>query len=111
MGQEIGEWTNAAGSKALTKKIYLGKASNYFAKSGIAEFLIEAYTLKVGDSVMVIGPTTGVIETTVVSLHVNEEGAKEMAQRGDHCSFETGKQVRSSDKLYKVINAVEEQKA
>ena len=111
LGQEMGEWTNAAGSKALTKKIYLGKASNYFTKSGIAEFLIEAYSLKLGDNILIIGPTTGVIETTVSCLHVNEEGAKEMAQKGDHCSFETGKQVRSSDKLYKLVSAVEEQKA
>ena len=105
LGQEMGEWTNAAGSKAVTKKIYLGKASNYFGKTGITEFFIEAYSLKVGDSVMVIGPTTGVLETLVDCLHVNEEGEKEMAQKGDYCSFKTEKQVRNSDKLYKIVES------
>ena len=111
LGQEMGEWTNSAGSKALTRKIYIGKASNYFARTGIAEFLVEAYSLKVGDRIMVTGPTTGVLETTITCLHVNEEGEKDMAKKGDYCSFETGTQVRGSDKLYKIIPALEEKEA
>jgi putative protease len=110
LGKELGEWTNAPGSKALTRKIYIGKGNHYFSRSGVAEFLIEAYALNVGDKVAIIGPTTGVVETTVASLHVNEEGAKNIAGKGDLCAFPLGIQIRKSDKLYKIVNAAEEVK-
>src|ERR1019366_622482 len=52
LGQELGEWTNTSGSKALTRKIYIGKGNHYYPKSRIAEFAIEAYSLNVGDKVI-----------------------------------------------------------
>jgi len=110
LGREMGEWTNGSGSQALTRKIYIGKASNYYSKSGIAEFLLEAYSLKVGDKVMITGPTTGVIETIIETLHVNEEGAKESAEKGDYCAFKTNQQVRNSDKLYKIVPSTIDEK-
>ncbi len=108
LGREMGEWASNSGSQALTRKIYIGKATNYYSRSGIGEFLIEAYSLKVGQEVMIVGPTTGVIETTITSLHVNDDGAKECAEKGEYCSFATGTQVRKSDKLYKIVPAKEE---
>jgi putative protease len=38
LGKELGEWTDASGSKATTKKIYIGKGNHYYPKSQIAEF-------------------------------------------------------------------------
>ena len=105
LGQELGEWTNSSGSKATTKKIYIGKGNNYFAKSGIAEFLIEAYGVSVGDRVMVISSKTGVTETVITSLHVNEEGEKDSAVKGDFCAFPLDVPIRTSDKLYKIVEA------
>ena len=108
LGKELGEWTNAPGSKALNRKIYIGKGNHYFSRSGVAEFLIEAYSLNIGDKIAIIGPTTGVVETTVTSLHVNEEGAKDVAHKGDYCAFPLGIQIRKSDKLYKIVESSEE---
>jgi len=110
LGKELGEWTNAPGSKALNRKIYIGKGNHYFSRSGVAEFLIEAYSLNIGDKIAIIGPTTGVVETTITSLHVNEEGAKEVANKGDYCAFPVGIQIRKSDKLYKIVESSEEAK-
>lgn len=107
LGKELGEWTDAPGSKALTRKIYVGKGNHYFSRTGMGEFLIESYSLNVGDKVAIMGPTTGVIETTVASLHVNDEGAKDIANKGDLCAFPVGTQIRKSDKLYKIIAAEE----
>lgn len=109
LGQELGEWTNTSGSKALTRKIYAGKGNHYYPKTKIAEFLIEAYSLNVGDKVVIIGPTTGVIETTITSLHVNAGGAKDTANKGDYCAFPLDTPIRSSDKLYKIIDAAVEE--
>ncbi|OIR12810.1 putative protease YdcP precursor [mine drainage metagenome] len=110
LGKELGEWTDTSGSKALTRKIYLGKGNHYYPKTGIAEFLIEAYSLNIGDKVAIISPTSGVTETTITSLHVNDEGAKQTANKGDLCAFPLDIAVRPSDKLYKIVEAAVEEK-
>ncbi|MEX6689087.1 peptidase U32 family protein [Danxiaibacter flavus] len=105
LGQKMGEWSNASGSKATTKKIYLGKGKHYYSKTQIAEFEIEAYQLHVGDRILVTGPTTGAVETTISSLHINDSGAAEFATKGDRCAFPLECAIRPSDKLYKIVNA------
>lgn len=105
LGQALGEWTNSAGSKALNRKIYVGRGNHYYGKTKIAEFLIEAYSLSVGDKVMIIGPSSGVTETVITSLHVNAAGPKDLASKGDLCAFPLDLAIKSTDKLYKVIEA------
>lgn len=108
-GQLLGEWNNAHGSRATTKKIYIGRGHHYYPKINIAEFKVEAYPLNAGDRVMITGKHTGVIETTVSSLHVNDEGAKDTAVKGDLCAFPLDIPVHASDKLYKIVSVTEEQ--
>ncbi|MFZ4058052.1 MAG: peptidase U32 family protein [Ferruginibacter sp.] len=107
MGQPIGEWNDVSGSKATKKKIYIGKGSHYYPKIKIAEFDIEAYSIKPGDQIMIIGPKTGVIETTIASLHVNDRGKAMEAKKGDQCAFPLDTPVRPSDKLYKIVSSTE----
>lgn len=103
LGQELGEWTDAPGSKATQKKIFLGRGSNYFSKIGVAEFKIETHSLSVGDKVLITGPTTGVIETTIEELH-GANGSISTAKKGELCAFKVDEVVRPSDKLYKLVN-------
>jgi putative protease len=107
LGKILGEWTGAPGSIAATRKIYIGKGNHYYTKSKIAEFKLETYYLKKGDQVMIIGPASGVVETVVSSLHVNEEGEKDIALKGDVCAFPLDIPVRQSDKLYKIVHSNE----
>lgn len=102
-GQELGEWTDASGSKATTRKIYLGKGNHYYPKAKVAEFKIESYPLRIGDRVMIIGKNFGVIETVIESLHVNETGAAEVAEKGDLCAFPLDVAIHHTDKLYKIV--------
>ncbi len=104
-GQELGEWTDASGSKATTRKIYLGKGNHYYPKAKIAEFKIESYPLRVGDRVMIIGKNFGVIETVIESLHVNETGSAQVAEKGDLCAFPLDVAIHHTDKLYKIVAA------
>ena len=53
LGQKLGEWSEANGSKATQKKVYIGKGVHFFPKSSIGEFKIEAYDLKVGDTLFI----------------------------------------------------------
>ncbi len=103
LGQKLGEWTDTSGSKAKLKKIYIGKGNNYFSKIGVAEFIVESHTLKTGDSILITGPTTGVIETTVNELHT-DQGPVEEVSKGDKCAFKLDTPVRKSDKLYKLAS-------
>lgn len=106
LGQELGEWNDTAGSKATTRKVYLGKGNHYFDKIKVAEFKLESHKLAVGDNVLITGPTTGVVETTITELHT-DKGVVQEAVKGDNVAFKLDVQIRPSDKLYKIVDASE----
>ncbi|WP_053404816.1 U32 family peptidase [Persicobacter sp. CCB-QB2] len=102
LGQELGEWTDQAGSQATQKKVYLGVGKHYYTKIGVAEFKIEAQKMRVGDKLLITGVTTGVMEVEVEEIHVDGQPVEE-AKRGDLCSIKVPDRVRPSDKLYKMV--------
>ncbi len=102
LGQKLGEWSEANGSKATQKKVYIGKGVHFFPKTNIAEFKIEAYDLKIGDQILITGPTTGVEEFELTEMMVNDlKGEK--ATKGDSVTIPLKFRVRNSDKLYKIV--------
>ncbi|MCP4313001.1 MAG: U32 family peptidase [Bacteroidetes bacterium] len=103
LGQRLGEWSEVYGSEATRKKVYVGKGTNYFDRIGVVEVTLQAGSLRVGDEILITGPTTGVIETTVKELRVDERTVEE-AKKGDQCSFPLDQVVRRSDKVYKMIS-------
>lgn len=105
LGQELGEWSENPGSNATQKKLYIGKGRHYYPKSNIAEFLIEAYDLNVGDKVLIQGPTTGSQEMVVEQMLVDTKGESQKATKSDVITFKTEFRVRPSDKLYKIVPA------
>ena len=101
LGQELGEWSDVHGSKATTRKKYIGKGVHYYPKAGIAEFKLETHSLKVGDKILITGPTTGVLETEVKELMVDEVMYKEI-KKGVNFTTPLDTIIRNSDKLYVV---------
>jgi putative protease len=106
LGQRLGEWSRNYGSLATKRKLYVGKCTNYFSNIGVAEFKLETSNLKVGDELVIIGPTTGVVETTVGEIRADllpvEEGKK-----GERISVKIAEKLRRADKLYKLVDAKE----
>jgi len=102
LGQRLGEWSEQYGSRATHRKVYIGKGSNYFDRIGVVEVAIETGSLELGDQVLIIGPTTGVIETIVRELRVDEVN-RQSAKKGERCSFPVDQVVRRSDKVYKLV--------
>ncbi|WP_461632284.1 peptidase U32 family protein [Labilibaculum euxinus] len=102
LGQKIGEWSEEYGNRATKRKMLIGKGTNYFAKIKVAEFLLESQELKVGDQILITGPTTGVIETTVKEIRVDLKSV-EKAVKGDSFSISMDTMIRRSDKLYKIV--------
>ncbi|MPS74028.1 MAG: U32 family peptidase [Chryseobacterium sp.] len=105
LGQELGEWSDNSGSSATQKKVYVGKGRHFYPKSNIAEFVIEAYDLTVGDKVLIQGPTTGSQEMVVETMRVDQKPEAEKASKSDVITFETNFRVRPSDRLYKIVQA------
>lgn len=103
LGQELGEWSETSGSSATQKKVYIGKGRHFYPKSNVAEFLIEAYDLTVGDRILIQGPTTGSQEMLLESMLVDAKPDAEKATKSDVVTFKTDFRVRPSDKLYKIV--------
>ncbi len=104
LGQKLGEWTDSHGSKATRKKIYLGRGIHYFPKQQVAHFRLESQSVAVGDEILITGPTTGVIETRIESLRVDDAEVKE-ARRGQEFTMPLDRKIRPSDKIYKYVPA------
>lgn len=102
LGQRLGEWSANYGSEATHKKIYVGKVTNYFSKLGVAEFLLEAQYLSVGDEILITGETTGAYEDIIDEIRVELKPVEKVI-KGTYFSFKTKKLVRRNDKLYKIV--------
>ncbi len=103
LGQRLGEWSEVYGSIATQKKVYIGKCINYFDKIRVAEFLIETGELHCSDEILITGPTTGVVNTTVEEMRVDLINTK-VAFKGNKCSIPVNTLIRRSDKLYKYVS-------
>lgn len=99
LGQRLGEWSSKYGSSATRTKVYAAKAIRHFPKIGIGEFQMEAGELKVGDEVVVTGPTTGALIFNVEELRLDLKPV-EMVKKGDRFSLPVPAKVRPSDRLY-----------
>lgn len=99
LGQRLGEWTSKYGSSATRTKIYAAKGVRYFSNIKVAEFVMEAGELNVGDEIIIIGPTTGAIPMTVEEIRVGLKPVPR-AMKGDHFSIQVNEKIRPSDKLY-----------
>lgn len=104
LGRTMGEWSNEYGSKATKKKIYVGRGLKYYENARAGEFKLEAQTLSVGDEILITGPTTGVVQTIVTELRVDDK-QQEKVKKGDVFSVPMEEKVRPSDKLYKLVDS------
>ena len=103
LGQRLGEWSSNYGSEATERKVYVGKGIKYFNNIGVAEFLVEAAELSVGDKLLITGPTTGAVFATLDEARVDLKPVQTV-HKGERFSMKLDK-IRPSDKLYKLVQA------
>lgn len=106
LGQRLGEWSSNYGSQATHRKIYLGKCTNYFTNLQVAEFKLETGDLKIGDEIIITGPTTGVVKKNVKEIRFELNKVNE-GLKGQRISVAVDTKLRRSDKLFKVVEAKE----
>ena len=97
-GARLGQWSEVYGSQATRRKVYCGKVTNWFDRIGVTEIAVEATDLHVGDCVMAIGSTTGVVEFTVEDLRVDLKQT-DTAHKGERCSV-ASERLRRGDKIF-----------
>ena len=104
LGRTMGEWNNEYGSNATKKKVYVGRGVKYFEKAGIAEILMESHQLSSGDEIIITGPTTGYIHHILTDMMVAGTNVS-VAKKGETFTTPLPEKIRSSDKIYKLIDA------
>lgn len=103
LGQKMGEWNSNYGSSATKRKVYIGKITNYFKKLDVAEIKLENGDLNKGDTILITGPTTGVMEYIADEIRVDLMVVVR-ALKGELCSIKTPGILRRSDKVYKWVD-------
>ena len=101
-GQTLGEWNKNYGSVATEKKVYCAKGIKYFSKLGVAEFQVEAAEFRVGDRLLITGPTTGVVYVDCSEIRFDLRPV-DKALKGQRVSIPVPEKVRPSDKLFKLV--------
>ena len=89
--------------KIKVKKVLLGNVEHYYVKAQVGLFIIENSEFKIGDTLIISGPTTGNQELILEKMLVNGTESS-TAKVGDKVTFEVPFRVRKSDKLFKIIN-------
>ncbi len=98
-GVQLGEWAASGHSQATHKRVELGFVSNYFAKIGVVEFTLWQQELLPGCELLVEGPTTGAVQTTVETLRVDGKPA-DRAVKNDKVTFALPEKARRQDKVF-----------
>jgi U32 family peptidase len=98
------DYADIYGSKATTKKEYIGKVLNYYKRSKIAYIKLETGKLKSEDEIMIIGPTSGVVNIKLEKILLEEEEI-DNAIKGNKVTFNCNELVRHNDSVY-LISAI-----
>lgn len=109
LGQRLGEWSSNYGSGSTKRKVYIAKGIKYFSNLGVAEFQMETQSLKVGDEILITGPTTGAVFQTIDEIRVDLKPVQETI-KGEKFSIKVNEKIRPSDKLFKMVKVEKSKK-
>jgi len=100
LGRPISDWTDSYGSKSTKVKEYIGKVLNYYNKPSVVEIKIESGSLGEDEEILIIGPTTGCVETKVESMEIEKKKVKNVF-KGQSVGLKIDGIVRKNDKVYR----------
>lgn len=104
-GRPVAEHSTAYGSSATRRKVYVGKVTDFYKRISVAEVLVEAAPLAVGEEIFFMGATTGVAEQLLEELHDTDGSPAQSVAQGRLVAVKTATTVRRGDKLYKFVDA------
>lgn len=104
LGTEWETWSGTSSNKATLHKVHLGKITNWFRKTGVAEISLEAGGFALNTHLLITGPTTGAMDISPAAI--KKEAADgtmvdiQEAAKGDVVYIELPDKVRRGDKVY-----------
>jgi putative protease len=93
------DYADIYGSKATSRRVYIGKVLNYYKRSKIAYIKLESGNLKINDKLIITGPTTGVVNIKLEKILLEEELIN-IASKDDKITFPCSDPVRHNDSVY-----------
>jgi putative protease len=98
------DYADIYGSKATTKKEYVGRVLNYYKKSKIAYVMLESGKVTKDDNILIIGPTSGVVNVSLDKI-IKDETEIITAEKSDKITFPCDILVRPHDRVYLINQA------
>ena len=99
LGEQADIWAGTRDNQSTIRKEFLGVVTHYYPRPQVAEVLLQSGNLRVGQRVLITGPTTGAIEFEIPSMQVLEHPADFAGPGADVC-FPLATKVRQNDKLF-----------
>ena len=99
LGKPLKQWSECYGSKSTHIKEFVGIVKNFYAGPMAAEILVQSGKIKKGDTMIIIGPTTGTVKQKITSMQINNVQVKS-AKKGMSVGIKLKKTARKNDKAY-----------
>ncbi|PKL36646.1 collagenase-like protease [Candidatus Peregrinibacteria bacterium HGW-Peregrinibacteria-1] len=99
LGKPLPDLSNGPGNQAKSERVFAGLVNHYFPKAEVAELTLQASPLKLGDKIVIMGSTTGVVNEEITSIIQNEQSLQQV-QNPAMITIKMPKQVRKNDKVY-----------
>lgn len=97
LGRQQG-WSGVYGSKATRQKLQRGRVTHYYPRIGVAEVCPNA-PVSVGESFVIIGETSGVVEGRLDDLRTDGGPVRQVAA-GEIFAFKVDQRVRENDLFF-----------
>lgn len=95
------DFSKSEDSSSTQSKQFIGKINHYYTKIGVGLLKLNTGSLKVGDEIMIVGKTTGVLKHKIESMEEHHKQIGE-AKKGEEVGIKLPL-CRKNDELYKVI--------
>jgi len=95
------DFSDVEHSKATQSKKFIGKITHYYKKMGVGLLHLNTGALKVGDNILIMGKTTGLIRHKIKSMQINHKEVNKV-KKGQDVGIKLPF-CRKNDELYKVI--------
>ncbi|MEK6827260.1 MAG: U32 family peptidase, partial [Nanoarchaeota archaeon] len=90
------DFSKVQSNASAERKHFVGKVVHYFDDAKVAAIKLVS-ELNVGDKIVIIGDTTGIVKTKIDSIEINK---KEISNAGKEVGIKVPEIVRKNDEVY-----------
>ena len=94
-----GGWAGHTGSAATHRKVFIGQVTKFYQKISVAVVKLAGRHLAVGEDIILIGPTTGVVHYKIPEIQIEHENV-DRAEKGAKIAVKTDIRWRPGDKVF-----------